>query len=46
MFAEGISLVVLHDHSGLLRLSALGLMQYFDGKPKYSTEQGKTQMRK
>lgn len=32
VFTEGASSEVFNDHAGLLRLSALGLLQYFDGK--------------
>lgn len=32
VFTEGKSAQVFSNHSGLLRLSALGLMQYFNGK--------------
>lgn len=32
VFSEGTSSEVFNDHSGLLRLSALGLLQYFNGK--------------
>lgn len=32
VFTEGKSARMFSDHSGLLRLSALGLMQYFNGK--------------
>lgn len=36
VFAEGTSSEIFYDHSGLLRLSALGLLQYFDGKEEAS----------